>query len=121
MLGMPAIIAAISRLNEKSSLRILADLPSITGPTAKLAEIISKGLMPFCEHAALYLSAPGLVYKALEVPPDTPVLSDVDRQAILDALCCFYDFSKVKPSNKGGLMDAWNKAVDSQPEWRRIY
>ena len=55
------------------------------------------------------------------MPLDTPVISDVDRQALLDVLCCFYDFSNSRPTSNGELRDAWNNAIASQPENRRIY
>ena len=121
MLGKQAIINAITRLNDRSSTRIITDLPGVNVQSATREEILARGLKPYCENNALSLGNPGCVYKALHVPSDTPVISDVDRQQILDALCCFYDFGNVKPSSKGELMDAWNRAVASQPEWRRIY
>ena len=61
------------------------------------------------------------MYKALEAPASTPVLSNEDRQAILDVLCCFYDFSNNKPSKTGDLRDAWYKAQSTQDEMREIY
>ena len=51
------------------------------------------------------LNTPGCVYKALEIPTDTPVISDVARQNLLDVLCCFYDFSRNEPKNNNELRD----------------
>ena len=109
-LGKQAIINAIIKLNERAEKRILETLPHIRVQTASRQEINEKGLYAYCEDPALSLSEPGLVLQALQVPEDTPSISDEDRQHLLDVLCCFYDFSNNKPSNTGALRDAWNRA-----------
>ena len=64
---------------------------------------------------------PGSVYNALAVPASTPVITDIDRQAILDVLCCFYDFSGNKPSSNCDLKDAWERAQETPDEMRQMY
>ena len=71
-------------------------------------EIKNRMLQSYCENAALSLSTFGVAFKALEVPKDTPVISDDDRANLLDVLCCFYDFTLNKPSGTGDLRDAWD-------------
>ena len=70
----------------------------------------------YCESPALSISTPGVVYKAIEVPENTPVISNVDIQNLLDVLCCFYDFSNNKPESNNELRVAWDKAKDKQQE-----
>ncbi len=120
-LGKQAIINAIMKLNDRAEKRILETLPHIRVQTASRQEINEKGLYAYCEDPALSLSEPGLVFNALEVPLHTPSISDADRQHLLDMLCCFYDFSKNKPSTTGELRDAWNKARETQNYFRKIY
>jgi len=120
-LGKQAVINGIKILNQRAGKRILSSLEHITLKSANRQEIKRKGLIAYCEDSALSLSEPGQWYKALEVPSHTPELNDEDRQNLLDALCCFYDFSGSKPSSSGELRDAWDRAQSMQDACRRIY
>ena len=109
-------------MNEKAEKRIMScSLPNIRIRSATKEEIVQKGLHPYCEHRSLSLSQPGIVYNALQASETTPVISDEDRQSVLDALVCFYNFANNKPKKKGELRDAWEKAIRTQDEKRPIY
>ena len=84
-------------------------------------EIQKKGLYPYGEHRSLSLSQPGIVYNALQASETTPVISDEDRQSVLDALVCFYNFAGNKPRNNGELMKAWVKVILTQEAQRPIH
>ena len=113
-MGKPALVRAITRLNNASEQTILAKLPHIRLQSAGKQEIKDKQLQSYCEDPALSLSTPGVVFKALEVPKDTPVISDADRANLLDVLCCSYDFTKNQPKGTGDLKDAWDAAKMKQ-------
>ena len=122
VLGKQALIRGLDELNEKAEKRIMScSLPKKHVRSATKEEIESTGLFHYCEHRSLSLSQPGIVYNAWQASDTTTVISDEDCQSILDALVCFYNFDNNKPKNKGELRDAWEKAVWTQDEKRRIY
>ena len=120
-LGRTAIVEAIERLNDTCEERILSCMPTIKKQTATVEEIKSRQVFTNCEDTGLSLGNPGIVYKALDVPEDTPVLCDQDRQQLLDVLCCFYDLSNNQPANKGVLWKVWGQAVSRQDGLRKFY
>ena len=63
---------------------------------------------------------PGVAYSAIVVPDDTEEISDVDRQQLLDVLCCFYNFDGNRPKAAGALRDVWEKVVEKQTEDREV-
>ena len=68
MLGKQAIVNAITRLNDKSSTRIITCLPDVKLHSATRVEILARGLKPYCENNTLSIGNPGCVYKALQCP-----------------------------------------------------
>ena len=121
-IGIPALVDAIEKLNTECEGRLIAsNLPRKTITAASANEIKNKQIIPYCEHSALSLSHPGLPYTAMVVNESTPVITDDDRQRLLDVLTCFYDLTEVKPKNAGALMNAWKKAEAKQSEMRRLY
>ena len=60
-------------------------------------------------------------YTSVIIPPETPEMTNADRQALLDVLICFYNFDDNKPSNGGELMSAWERARRIQDEKCKIY
>ena len=80
-----------------------------------------EGLSPWLPLQSSSPARVVLAGQALEVPSHTPELNDEDRQNLLDALSCFYDFSGSKPSSSGELRDAWDRAQSMQDECRKIY
>ena len=101
--------------------RTLCALETQTNQPANREEIAEFGINPYCEDPAMSMAAPGCCYKGLLVPADTVVISDEDRQAILDMLCCFYDFSGNRAKSSGVLMNAWESAVKVQEEQRPFF
>ena len=100
----------------------MQSLPSISIKTAPQEEIKAADLNPYCEHPALSLSTPGVTCRALSAPKESPVLSETDKQRMLDALCCFYNLETCKSGKSGtDLRAAWDAAVANQPEHRKIY
>ena len=120
--GTQALIRALDELNEKAEKRIMSSsLPKVRIRSATKEEMVQKVLFPCSEWRSLSLSQPGIVYNALQASETTPVISDEDRQSVLDALVCFYNFADNKPKNKGELRDAWVKVIQTQEAQRPIH
>ena len=120
--GTQALIRALDELNEKAEKRIMSSsLPKVRIRSATKEEMVQKGLFPYSEWRSLSLSQPGIVYNALQASETTPVISDEDRQSVLDALVCFYNFEGNRPRNKGELRDAWVKVIQTQEAQRPIH
>jgi hypothetical protein len=115
------LVRAIDRLNDRCEKRIIKSLDHTYIKSASTKEIQDRGIFSYCEDPALSLAFPGSVYKALSVPADTTVLSDDDREGLLDVLCCFYDFTENKPTSNGDLQQAWFKAVKTQQDLGQFY
>jgi len=115
------LVRAIDRLNERCEKRITQCVDHIYIKSASSKEIQDKMILAYCENPSLSLAHPGSSYKALNVPADTTVLSDDDREGLLDVLCCFYDFTKNKPTSNGELQQAWVKAVKTQKALGQFY
>ena len=120
-LGKDAIVAALVKINSESGKRIVHDFPSTWVQSANRSDITARMLFPYCENPALSLMYPGVTYNAIDIPDDTAEISDVDRQQLLDVLCCFYNFDGNRPKAAGDLRDVWDKVVRNQAAHRHIY
>ena len=58
----------------------------------------------------------GVKYKSVDIPESMPTLSDEDRMALFEVLCCFFDLSASYPKNPGEMRDAWKKAFEAQQQ-----
>ena len=58
------------------------------------------------------------MYKALYVPPETPVINKDYRDDLLACLCAFHDFSEIeKPKKAGAKRDAFYWCQAAGPYW----
>ena len=120
-LGKDAIVAALVKINSESGKRIVHDFPSTWVQSANRSDITASMLFPYCENPALSLQYPVVKYNALNIPADTPEISDIDRQQLFDCLNCFYCFDGNRPAAVGSLRDVWQNVVDNQATHRHIY
>ena len=122
LVGKAGIIAAIDKLNHMVEGRLLSStLPARAVKTATHAEIVEKGVYPYCEDKGLSLRNPGVTINMMYMAPDTPVIDPDVRRQLLDMLVCFYDFSQNKPAKKGALYRAWENAMAAQDMNRPIF
>ena len=93
-----AMLDAIRKLNEECENKLI-NLAECRNIRACNGEDIKKrcGWLPYCEDPRLSINNPGMLYKALYVPPETDTLDDAKRDKVLASLVCWYDLSTCKP------------------------
>ena len=114
-----SLLNAIHELNNDCEQQLihLAECRNIRSCTMDDVEI-KCSYKPYCEDKRLSIESGGEIYKALYLPPETPVISEERLDRLLCIMAMYVDWNAVKPKNAGEAKNAWYK-INEQIEKNR--